>query len=205
MGDGQVTLLGPIPRGLSSDPAAITNQGVIVGSGAIPMDGYQFGIPRAFLWKAGEFTIIGTLPNHLVSHAFDISSRQQVVGVSWIVDDNPNISHGFVWEKGVMQNLDDLLPSRLEISTRSAGATTDSGFIVADGTDAENNAIVLLLTPAQALPGDLNGDCAVGVIDLLMLLNSWGPCADCDDCDADLDQNCAVGVSDLLILLGNWG
>ena len=204
--DGRVTLLGPISGGLSSDPAAVTNEGVIVGSGAIPMDGYQFGIPLAFLWKAGEFTIIGTLPNHLVSHAFDISSsQQQVVGVSWIVDDNPNISHGFVWEKGVMHNLNNLLSPRLEVSTRSAGAIDNSGQIVADGTDAKDNAVVLMLTPAEALPGDLNGDCAVGVIDLLMLLNSWGPCADCDDCAADLNNNCVVGVPDLLILLGNWG
>ncbi len=204
--DGQVTLLGPIPGGLSSNPAAVTNQSVIVGSGAIPMDGYHFGIPRAFLWKAGEFTIIGTLPNHLVSHAFDISSsQQQVVGVSWIVDDNPTISHGFVWEKGLMKNLDDSLPPGLKLSIRSAGGITNSGLIVADGTDAENNVVVFLLTPTEALPGDLDGDCAIGVIDLLMLLKSWGPCENCDDCDADLDENCVVGVSDLLILLANWG
>lgn len=53
--------------------------------------------------------------------------------------------------------------------------------------------------------GDLDGDCAVGVTDLLILLGNWGPCADCDDCLADLDGDCTVGVKDLLILLGNWG
>lgn len=54
-------------------------------------------------------------------------------------------------------------------------------------------------------PGDLDGDGSVGVSDLLILLGSWGPCGDCDDCIADLDDDCTVGVSDLLILLGNWG
>ena len=53
--------------------------------------------------------------------------------------------------------------------------------------------------------GDLDGDCRVGVPDLLLLLANWGPCADCDDCPADLDGDCTVGVKDLLILLGNWG
>jgi hypothetical protein len=53
--------------------------------------------------------------------------------------------------------------------------------------------------------GDLDGDGSVGVKDLLILLGSWGPCDDCDDCPADLDGDCLVGVKDLLILLGNWG
>jgi len=39
----------------------------------------------------------------------------------------------------------------------------------------------------------------------LILLSSWGSCADCDTCIADLDGDCDVGVKDLLVLLGNWG
>ncbi len=58
---------------------------------------------------------------------------------------------------------------------------------------------------ATPCPGDIDGDGMVGITDLLILLASWGPCADCDDCPADLDGNCTVGVSDLLILLSNWG
>ena len=44
-----------------------------------------------------------------------------------------------------------------------------------------------------------------GASDLLILLVSWGPCADCDDCPADLNGDCSVCVADLLILLSNWG
>ena len=50
--------------------------------------------------------------------------------------------------------------------------------------------------------GDLNSDGSVGVVDLLILLGSWGIC---QGCPADLDCDGSVGVSDLLILLGNWG
>ncbi len=58
---------------------------------------------------------------------------------------------------------------------------------------------------ADTIPGDLDGDGSVGVKDLLILLGSWGPCDDCNDCIADLDDDCTVGVVDLLILLANWG
>jgi hypothetical protein len=55
-----------------------------------------------------------------------------------------------------------------------------------------------------ALPkiGDLNGDDAVNVFDLLDLLEAWGPCP---GCLADLNGDDVVDVFDLLILLGAWG
>ncbi len=56
------------------------------------------------------------------------------------------------------------------------------------------------------IPGDLDGDGAVGVADLVMLLGEWGPCPGRPDtCPADVDLDDIVGISDLLILLGNWG
>ncbi len=55
------------------------------------------------------------------------------------------------------------------------------------------------------IPGDIDGDGMVGISDLLILLASWGLCADCDNCPADLNDDCTVGIADLLILLGNWG
>ena len=57
-----------------------------------------------------------------------------------------------------------------------------------------------------AIPGDLDGDGIVGIIDFLMLLAAWGPCAEpCPpSCAADLDGDCAVGITDFLMLLANW-
>ena len=57
-------------------------------------------------------------------------------------------------------------------------------------------------------PADFDGDGKVTVVDLLLLLGDWGPCADCQvpsTCLADIDGDCAVGISDLLILLNSWG
>ena len=56
------------------------------------------------------------------------------------------------------------------------------------------------------IPGDLDGDGSVGIIDLLTLLAAWGPCPDPPDpCPADLDDDGTVGILDLLTLLANWG
>jgi hypothetical protein len=55
-------------------------------------------------------------------------------------------------------------------------------------------------------PGDIGGDCAVGVADFLVMLATWGSCpAGPADCAADLDGSGDVGVTDLLILLASWG
>ena len=54
--------------------------------------------------------------------------------------------------------------------------------------------------------GDLDEDGTVGILDLLLLLSSWGPCPDPPEpCAADLDGDGAVGILDLLTLLANWG
>ncbi|MCH7850002.1 MAG: hypothetical protein IIB53_16770 [Planctomycetes bacterium] len=203
---GEITILGSVPDGITSIPSAITDGSVIVGWGHIPKDGFPFGFAQAFRWASQEYQMLGTLPDHLHSASLDSSIKTElIVGVSWVVEGVPNVSHGFIWDEGFMTNLDDLLPSLSGVSTRSAAAITNTGQIIADGTDSENNAVVLLLTPIEPPPGDLDGDCAVGVSDLLMLLANWGPCKNCDDCRADLDGDCSVGVKDLLILLGNWG
>ncbi len=65
--------------------------------------------------------------------------------------------------------------------------------------------VVVLLTNSGVTPalGDLDGDCHVGITDLLSLLAAWGPCP--PPCPADLDEDGTVGITDLLLLLANWG
>jgi carboxypeptidase A1 len=56
--------------------------------------------------------------------------------------------------------------------------------------------------PDPGCIGDLNGDDTVDVLDLLILLDTWGPCAGCAE---DLNGDGTVDVLDLLILLDAWG
>lgn len=51
-------------------------------------------------------------------------------------------------------------------------------------------------------PGDVDGDCLVGIGDFLMLIGTWGPCT--VPCPADLDGSGDVGIVDFLMLLGYW-
>jgi trimeric autotransporter adhesin len=60
-------------------------------------------------------------------------------------------------------------------------------------------------TPPTCAPADLNCDGAVDVLDLLILLDAWGPCSDPENCPADLNGDTVVDVLDLLMLLDDWG
>jgi hypothetical protein len=55
---------------------------------------------------------------------------------------------------------------------------------------------------APPCPADLNGDNVVDVLDLLLLLDTWGTCV---GCAADLNGDGVVDVLDLLLLLDAWG
>ena len=105
-----------------------------------------------------------------------------------------------------MANLNDLVPDNSDLNITAVSAINNSGQILAQAASEELNATVaVILTPIEGPLADLDGDCAVGVKDLLILLGLWGPCNDCSNCPADFNDDCAVGVVDLLVLLGNWG
>ena len=82
-----------------------------------------------------------------------------------------------------------------------AGRRSYPAYFAMDGGDQN------IYTNVIVFPGDpdLDGDGAVGVIDLLILLTEWGPCpGQPEPCPADLDNDGAVGIGDLLILLAAW-
>ncbi|MCH8912914.1 MAG: hypothetical protein IIA33_05030 [Planctomycetes bacterium] len=54
-------------------------------------------------------------------------------------------------------------------------------------------------------PADLDVDGDVDAADLAILLGSWGPCPDPNDCPADFDGDGDVDAFDLALLLGTWG
>ncbi|MHC4126584.1 MAG: dockerin type I domain-containing protein [Planctomycetota bacterium] len=54
----------------------------------------------------------------------------------------------------------------------------------------------------QPCPWDLSGNGNVDVVDLLMVIGSWGPCA---GCPSDFNDDGLVNVMDLLALIANFG
>jgi hypothetical protein len=72
-------------------------------------------------------------------------------------------------------------------------------------TDGSSGLYLLEAMAVDVVVGDLDGNGSVGAFDLALLLGSWGPCVDPNDCPADLDGDGSVGAADLATLLGNWG
>ena len=80
-----------------------------------------------------------------------------------------------------------------------ANGVIDLLDILLGNPDDDNNGV---LDVCQGCTGDLNGDNAIGVGDLLAIIDSWGVCT---SCAADIDNDGAVNVTDLLYIVGNWG
>ncbi len=198
--NGKVTELPPVPGGFTSQGWTINNRQDVAGRGRIvdPRSGNT--VNRAFAWIDGQMFLLGTLPGFPNSLATGINDNQTVIGFAMSTS-----ADAFVWKDGEMAALDDLIPPELGLDFSTARGINQAGQIVASATNEFNDLVAVLLTPIQGPAGDLNNDCQVGVVDLLILLGNWGPCDNCEDCPADLNGDCVVGAVDLVILLMNWG
>jgi probable HAF family extracellular repeat protein len=102
---------------------AINNRGVVVGASDL-VGGY---IPCAFLWtKDAGMQKIGTLPGDYTSHAFGINNEGQVVGES--CDQSWNC-RAFIWQDGVMTDLNTLIPPNSSLYLMVADDINDRGEI----------------------------------------------------------------------------
>ena len=72
---------------------------------------------------------------------------------------------------------------------------------------------VIAVTPApftivgsDPIPGDINGDGTVGILDYLEMVDMWGPCPlPCPpSCPADLNGDCLVNITDFIMLVDYW-
>ena len=105
----------------------------------------------------------------------------------------------------VVNGADDYLLELLD-SGKNVIASSDRGGLGTEEalqvTTSAGSYTIQVTTQQCAAFADLNGDCNVGVVDLLALLGAWGTNA---GHPADFDGDGSVGVSDLLMLLGDWG
>ncbi|MCZ6542666.1 MAG: hypothetical protein O6768_03285 [Planctomycetota bacterium] len=97
----------------------------------------------------------------------------------------------------------DFVAPTAQVRLRFIASDEGDGSIVEAAMD---DLQVAVIECGQTIPGDLDGDGTVGILDLLALLAAWGPCPDPPaPCPADLDGDENVGILDLLALLANWG
>jgi probable HAF family extracellular repeat protein len=101
-------------------------------------------ISRAFIWRNGSMTDLGTIGG--LSHSpASINNYAQVVGISTIA---PGQTTAFLWEDSIMTDLNSLIDSSSGWILRSANDINNLGQIVGWGTH-NGNARAFLLTPIK--------------------------------------------------------
>jgi probable HAF family extracellular repeat protein len=145
---GTVTNLGNLGGFAWNTPMALNNHGQIVGFSDLPGD--QHGANpnfHAFLWTQSRgIQDLGTLPGDAISEALGINDQGQVVGVSYGAGfTNPR---AFLWQDGVMTDLNTLIPSGSSLYLQAAQEINDLGEIVGQASDqTTGNAPAFLLIP----------------------------------------------------------
>lgn len=80
--------------------------------------------------------------------------------------------------------------------------TKENLVVIAGLAGAAQLDLAVNILPQAAPAGDVNGDGAVNIDDLFMVINAWGPCA-C--CAADVNGDQGVDIDDLFIVINSWG
>jgi probable HAF family extracellular repeat protein len=209
--DGRMTALEPLAGDVATQAFDVNDAGEIVGSSF----GYTvqfFTTDQAALWRDGGNEVIdlglvpappGSCSQNPYWHksiARAINNRGQIVGEAMCISSGAPKA-AFLWEGGVMYNLNDLIPQGTGLDLRSARDINDAGQIVGYALNEADQLRAFRLDPVPCT-GDVDGDGVVGVNDFLMLLAAWG---ECSGCPADLDDDGIIGVNDFLELLANWG
>ncbi len=120
---------------------AINNLGQVVGWSKTPGDE-----THSFLWDAGDATDLGALPGRPESWPWDVNDRGQVVGFSWPPQGSDSTRLAFLWQDGVMTDLNDLISSQTGWILQEARAINNQGLIVGSGRIGDETH-AFLLTP----------------------------------------------------------
>ena len=108
---------------------------------------------HAALWpRVGKLTDLGTLGKDVCSFASAINDATQIVGNSTFLEDclkDFDHSRAFLWEKGSMANLNNLIPRGSAFRIQFPLSINSRGEIGANGADASGNMHVVLLIPCD--------------------------------------------------------
>lgn len=129
-------------------PMAINLKGDIVGfANRSAADGGSFR-PRAFLsTKPGRIRDLGALGDDPFSQALGVNEDRQVVGVSY--SDGFASCRAFLWEHGVMTDLEQLAPGYSD-HLCAANDINDLGQITGEAVDGTGASVPFLANPVRA-------------------------------------------------------
>jgi probable HAF family extracellular repeat protein len=139
---GQVSELPNLGGTTWHTPMTINARGDVAGfsNPAGPGDPEGAFIAQAFLWTSENgIRNLGTLDNDPLSESLGMNNRGQVVGISFGGDNGPR---GFLWENGVLTNLNQLVSLTGGDVITSAQAIDDEGRITGRIRDGATGATV---------------------------------------------------------------
>ncbi len=129
--NGSAIDIGNLGGAAWNTPAAINNRGEVAGFSDLPGDDPNHPNFHAFRWtRRGGIEDLGTLPGDRLSLAFGINEGGQVVGQSI----GGSGSRAFLWENGVMVDLNALVPPGSPFLIY-ANDVNDAGRIVGQAYD----------------------------------------------------------------------
>jgi probable HAF family extracellular repeat protein len=149
--NGTVTDLGNLGGTGGNVGFDINNRGQVVGQSDLPGDTAH----HAFLWTEDNgMQDLGTLPGLPVSLANGINNKGQVVGFSQDANGDTLSSVPFIWQDGVLTDLNTLIPPNSPLFLLEALGINDRGQIAGYGLLSNGEIHAYLLNPCETEAGE---------------------------------------------------
>jgi probable HAF family extracellular repeat protein len=142
--NGKVVDLGNLGAPWWNTPTNINQRGDVVGFAGAPNDP-DGNFLQAFIWTPESgMKPLGFLPGDVHSEAYGINEKRQVVGLSCDADGN---CRAFIWENGVMSDLNAFKPASYTARLEQARDINEAGEIAGRSIDAASVRRAFLATP----------------------------------------------------------
>ena len=142
--NGKIVDLGNLGAPYWNTPTNINQRGDVVGFAGAPNDP-DGNFLQAFIWTAKDgIQPLGFLPGDVHSEAYGINEHRQVVGLSC---DANGICRAFLWENGVMTDLNALKPASYTARLEQAKDINEAGEIAGRSIDSNGVRRAFLATP----------------------------------------------------------
>ncbi len=144
--NGRVIDLGNLGAEFWNTPTNINQRGDVVGFAGAPNDP-DGNFLQAFIWTAENgMQPLGFLPGNVHSEAYGINEMRQVVGLSCDADGN---CRAFIWQNGVMRDLNDFKPPSYSATLEQARDINEAGEIAGRSIDATGVRRAFLAVPVD--------------------------------------------------------
>ncbi len=157
--DGKMIKL-PTLGGTLSEAKAINSAGDVTGAARLPGD----TLSHPVLWTKGKVIDLGVVPGDLCAEGMAINSKQQIVGFSNHEHCFPPHAHGFLWENGVLFDLNQLISNPTTLTVIEGVRITERGEIAGNAVTPEGNQHGVVLIPCDEEHLDLEG-CDYGTVE----------------------------------------